>query len=484
MKLDPGACYRALLARDPRFDGVFFTGVSTTGVYCRPVCTARTPRERSCTFYRSGAEAEKAGFRACLRCRPELAPGNASVDAVSDLVRRAVARIDAGGLNERSVDELAGSLGVTDRHLRRAMEAELGVSPVELAQSRRLALAKQLLHDTRLDLVAIAFASGFASVRRFNALFRARFGRAPSDVRRKIGPTGRAGSQRSDPGVVLVLDYRAPLDWTALLGFLAGRAIPGVERVADGAYERTIRLGALRGTVSVRPHARRSALSVQVSPGLEGALMALAMRLRALFDLDADPRAVDAHLALDPLLAPAVRAHPGLRVPGAFDPFEMAVRALLGQQVSVRAASTLAGRLVRAFGEPLAEPDRQLFPLPERLAGESAAALAGIGLPLARAESLRSLAAACADGTLEFQFTPPRELVTRLQELPGIGPWSAEYIAMRARGDPDAFPAGDLGIRKALGGLTPARARERARRWSPWRSYAVMHLWTRLSEGI
>lgn len=474
MHLDPAACYRALQARDPRFDGVFFTAVRTTRIYCRPVCTARTPRASRCTFYATGAAAEKAGYRACLKCRPELAPGRAPVDAVSDLVRRAVAAIDAGALNERSVDELASSLGVTDRHLRRAMERELGVTPVELAQSRRIALAKQLLHDTDLDLAQIAFASGFASVRRFNALFRDRFGQPPSAVRRQLG--SRAA------GLVLVLDYRPPLDWAALLAFLAGRAIPGVEQVRDGVYARTVCLGAHRGRIQVAPHPRRAALSVSVSPGLEAALMPLATRVRALFDLDAAPLAVADHLGRDALLAPLLERHPGLRVPGAFDAFEMAVRALLGQQVSVRAATTLAGRLVQAFGDPL-DDGAFAFPLPARLADAPVDAIARIGLPRQRAESLRALATACATGALDLDATPPARLKEELVELPGIGPWSAEYIAMRARHDPDAFPASDLGLRKALGGLTPARAAARARAWSPWRSYAVLHLWTRLSEG-
>lgn len=490
VNLDQDACYQALLARDPRFDGVFFTGVSTTGIYCRPVCRARTPRRTSCTFYRTGAEAEKAGYRACLRCRPELAPGNSSVDAVSHLVARAVAHIEAGAFNERTVDQLAGSLGVTDRHLRRAMESELGITPVELAQSRRIALAKQLLHDTSLDLAQVAFASGFSSVRRFNALFHARFGRPPSEVRRSIVAPARRGT--AGDSVALVLDYRPPLGWDGLLGFLGARAIPGVERVTGGMYERTVRIGERSGTVAVRPHGRRNALTAIVSPGLTGALMPIAARLRALFDLDANPVTIGRQLARDPLLAGSVRAHPGLRVPGAFDPFEMSVRAVLGQQVSVRAATTLAGRLARAFGSSLAfagPPAGDLapslvFPAAPRLAALTTEDIAAIGLPRARAASLGALARASASGTLDLApGQPPRELVARLEALPGLGPWSAEYIAMRALGDPDAFPAGDLGVRKALGGCSPARARDLAAAWSPWRSYAVMHLWTRLSEG-
>ena len=471
MQLDPEACYRALLTRDPRFDGVFFVAVKTTGIYCRPVCRARTPRASSCTFHRSAALAEKAGYRACLRCRPELAPGNSSTDAVPHLVARAVREIEAGALNERSVDQLAGSLGVTDRHLRRAMESELGVTPVELAQSKRVALAKQLLHDTDLPLAEVAFASGFASVRRFNALFRATFGRPPSALRATLR---RGGARGAPDAVTLVLDYRPPLDWASLTGFLAARAIPGVERVEAGRYERTVRLGTRTGSLVVEPHPTRAALVARVTPGLTGALMAVAARLRALFDLDCQPAAVASHLSRDPRLAPLVAARPGLRVPGAFDVFEMSVRAVLGQQVTVRGATTLAGRLVERFGEPGPAPHR-LFPTPERLAEASVDAIAAIGMPGTRAAALRGLAAACARG----------ELPADLTALPGFGPWTAEYVGMRARHLPDAFPASDLGIRKALGGCTAAAALDASRPWSPWRSYAAMYLWSRLSiEGV
>ena len=452
MQLEPEACYRAMLARDPRFDGVFFVGVTTTGVYCRPICRVKAPRRSSCTFHASAALAEKAGFRACLRCRPELAPGRAPADAVPDLVRRAVRAIDAGALNERSVDELAGSLGVTDRHLRRAMEVVLGVGPVELAQSRRVALAKRLLHDTDLPLAQVAFASGFSSVRRFNALFLERFGRAPSALRASLR---RGGG--TDERLALVLDYRPPLDWPALTAFLAARAIPGVERVAEGRYERTVRVGGVAGEVSVEPHATRTALVARVSPALAPQLMHVVARLRALFDLDCEPAAVAAHLGGDRRLAPLVRAHPGLRVPGAFDPFETAVRAVLGQQVSVRAATTLAGRLA-------ARGDFAAF-----LNGASVGEIARVGMPGARAATLKALAEAWGNGL---------HLLERLDGLPGVGPWTRAYVGMRALGMPDAFPASDLGVRKALGGANAKEAERLSRAWSPWRSYAVMYLWT------
>lgn len=481
MLLDADTCYRALEARDGRFDGVFFVAVSTTGIYCRPVCRARTPGRDRCAFYGSAAAAERAGFRACFRCRPELAPGSGPTAALPRLVEGAVARIEAGFLNHGDVDALAAELGVSGRHLRRAMEAELGISPVELAQTRRLALAKQLLQDTALPLAEVAFASGFQSVRRFNALFQERFGRAPSSIRREHGAAAAAGT------LALRLDYRPPLDWDALLAFLAGRATAGVERIEGGVYRRTVRLGEARGWIAVRHDERRRALIVDVPHALAGALMPLSARLRALFDLDAHPAAVAAQLGGDPLLADAVRRRPGLRVPGAFDGFETTVRAILGQQVSVRAATTLSGRLAARFGDPVEAPVDGLathFPTPERLAAASEDEVATLGMPGARARALLAVARAAASGEVQLDRPgDPEAAMAALCALPGIGDWTAHYVAMRALRWPDAFPAGDLAVRKALGGLRERAAVARAEAWRPWRAYAVMHLWTSLSEG-
>lgn len=479
--LENETCYRALTARDRRFDGLFFVGVSTTGIYCRPVCTARTPRPERCAFYRTAAEAEHAGFRACLLCRPELAPGSAPVDSVPRLVAAAVSRIEGGFLNESSLDELAAELGVTSRHLRRAMETELGVSPVELAQSRRLALAKQLLQDTALPLAEVAFASGFQSVRRFNALFQERFGRPPSELRRASDET--VGSR----SLVLRLDYRPPLDWEQLLLYLRGRAIPGVEHVGDSEYQRTVRLGGKTGWLVVRKDPKRPALLAEVSLSLAGGLMQVATRLRALFDLDAQPEVISECLGRDALLARCVQARPGLRVLGAFEPFELTVRAILGQQVTVRAATTLSGRLVARFGEPVDGPHAELsrlFPLPETLAAASEDDVAALGLPGARARSLLGVARAVAEGSVRLdRHAEVDGTMAALEALPGIGAWTAHYVAMRALRWPDAFPASDLGIRKALGGVTAKEASARAEAWRPWRSYAAIHLWTSLSEG-
>jgi AraC family transcriptional regulator of adaptative response / DNA-3-methyladenine glycosylase II len=472
--------YRALSARDARFDGVFFVGVQTTGIYCRPVCRARTPGADRCVFFHRAAEAERGGFRACFRCRPELAPGNGPVDSVPRLVEAAMARIEAGALNEGSLDALAGELGVTGRHLRRAMAAELGVSPVELAQSRRLALAKQLLHETGLPLAEIAFASGFSSVRRFNALFQARFGGPPSSLR-------RARALAETDAISLRLDYRPPLDWPALVGFLGARAIPGVESVEGSVYRRSVRLGDRTGWIAVHHDPARPALRAEISLSLAGALMPLVGRLRALFDLDAHPTAIDAHLGADPTLAALVARRPGLRVPGAFDGFETAIRAVLGQQVSVRAATTVSGRLAHALGDPVETPFAdvtRLFPRAEVVAGATEAAIATLGMPGARARTVLALAGAVASGSVRLDRRgDAARAMEQLEALPGVGAWTAHYVAMRALGWPDAFPASDLALRQALGGITARDALTTAEPWRPWRAYAALHLWTNLSEG-
>lgn len=481
--LDADACYRALAAHDARFDGLFYVAVSTTGIYCRPVCRARTPRRDRCTFYRLAVEAERAGYRACFRCRPELAPGGAPVDAVPLLVARALSHIEEGYLNEHSIEELAGECGVSSRHLRRAVEEELGVAPVELAQSRRLSLAKQLLQDSSLPLADIALSSGFRSVRRFNALFQARFGRPPSAIRREHGDS-------SSPRAIRVrLDFRPPLDWDALLRFLEARSIPGVESVVKGEYRRTVRLGAKVGTVVVRRHPDRPAVIADVSFSLGSELMQIASRLRALLDLDAEPEVVAGHLRRDGRLRPLIARSPGLRVPGAFDTFEIVVRAVLGQRVSVRAATVFAGRLAGRFGTALPNEGgprslTHVFPAPRSLAERGADEIASIGLPRARAETILAVARGFATGSMALRRGDDvAEAMRRLEELPGIGPWTAQYVAMRALRFPDAFPASDLGVRKALGGVTAAGATRLSEPWRPWRSYAVMHLWSSLSTG-
>jgi AraC family transcriptional regulator, regulatory protein of adaptative response / DNA-3-methyladenine glycosylase II len=482
--LTDNARYAALTARDPRFDGVFFVGVSTTGIYCRPICPARTPARTRCEFFPTPVLAERAGFRACFRCRPELAPGNASVDAVDALVAGATQRIAEGALNDDSLDKLAAELGVTARHLRRSLEAKLGVSPVELAQSRRLALAKQLLQDTGLSLTEIAFAAGFGSVRRFNAVFAEKMGSAPSALRRKHVP---AASEAADVGMLnLRLDYRAPYDWDRLLGFLRGRAIPGVELVGDSSYRRVVQLGGHVGEIKVTRAAKREALQLAVAPTLLPVLMPLVARVRRMFDLDARPDLINRALRRDTILGPMIAKRPGLRVPGAIDPFEASVRALLGQQVSVAAATTLAGRFAAQLGSPYVGSAglAYRFPTADEVVAAGPIRIAKLGLPQARGTAIHTFAREIASGALRLDAACELDrFVAQLVELPGIGPWTAHYLAMRALHVPDAFPALDLGVQKALKRSGAKAAEARAEAWRPFRSYAVLHLWTSLGES-
>lgn len=472
--LDAAQCYRALAARDARFDGVFFVGVKTTGIYCRPVCRARTPREARCVYFARAVDAERDGFRACFRCRPELAPGHAPVDALSRHVRRAMARIEEGALNEGSLETLARELGITGRHLRRAMEQELGCAPVVYAQSRRLALAKQLLHETALPMADVAFAAGFQSVRRFNAAFARTFRVAPSRL--------RSERRASDAAAIsLRLDYRPPLAWPELLAFLAARAIKGVEVVSDREYARTLRIGEHRGVVRVA--AGDGCVLAQIGVGLAPVLMAVVAKLRALFDLDAEPTAVAAQLARDPFLRPHVARTPGLRVPGTVDPFEISVRAVLGQQVSVAAATTLCGRFVDAYGDAFATEHAALtatFPAASAVATLKPAAIAKrIRIPEARARTIVGLARAQIP---LGRGCDPDATIRALQALDGIGPWTASYIAMRALRHSDALPAGDLVLRQKLAVADARGVEARAEAWRPWRAYGVMHTWRAVSN--
>ncbi len=481
MELDADACYRALVTHDARFDGAFFVGVKTTGIYCRPVCRARTPRRERCEFFRRAALAEKAGFRACFRCRPERAPGHASVDAVSRLVAAAARSIDEGALNHSSVERLAQRLGVGGRHLRRVMQAELGVGPIELGLSKRIALARELLLGTSLPMTQVALSSGFSSVRRFNDAYRKSQGMTPSDVRRPRCATAAAGALR------VVLDVRAPFDARSAFAFLRARAVPGSDAFIGDAYVRAVVLDRAQGSIAISPAHERDAVVLEVSSSLAPALMNLAARTRRLFDTDADPTLIAGHLSRDPVLARRVRTRPALRVMGAFEPFEWAVRAVLGQQISVRAALTIASRLLAKLGTPQQHDGLQhplyAWPDAQRLAGAKLTTLTALGLTKARAATLLGLARAVADGTLVLdRGAAPTTTRDALLALPGIGPWTAQYIELRALGWPDAFPAGDLGLRKALGGISTAECAARSERWRPWRAYAATHLWLGLSE--
>ena len=474
--LNTDHCYRALQSKDSRFDGKFFVGVSSTGIYCRPVCTAKTPMRTRCTFFPSAAAAEGAGYRPCLRCRPELAPGNACVDAPQRIAHSAASLIDDGFLEEQDLAKLAERLGVTDRHLRRVFQAEFGVAPVGYAQTQRLLLAKRLLTDTALTVTDIALASGFGSVRRFNALFQARYRMQPNRLRHD--PVAGA-DQPGNAGMRFELAYRPPLAWDTLLAFLAHRAVLGVESVDGDEYRRTVAIthgGVLhRGWVAVRPARRRATLRVSVSPELAKVVPPVLARIKRLFDLACDPHVVAAQLG------PLADAHPGLRVPGAFDGFEMAVRAILGQQVTVKAATTLSGRIARNFGTELVTPWNELthtFPSAATVAALTVDDVARHGIIASRSRSILALAAQIADGTLALApGVDVDRTMAMLRELPGIGEWTAQYIAMRALAWPDAFPHTDLGVMKALGEKSPKRVLARAEPWQPWRAYAVMHLW-------
>lgn len=480
MPLDPDACWDAFAARDPRFDGRFVAAVTTTRIYCRPGCPARLPLRGHVRFYPHAAAAHAAGFRPCRRCRPDAAPGSPAGAGASATVARALRLIEGGALDGDGLEALADRLGQTSRHLTRLFREHLGTTPGAVARLRRVHFARQLVVETALPIAEVAFAAGFGSVRQFNAAFRAAFAATPGALR------GRRAAGGGGP-IALELRYRPPLDWAALTAFLAARAIPGVEAVADGAYARTHRVAGGAALVRLSAVAGAPRVRLEVSPPSAAALLDLAARARRLLDLDADPAAVAAALGGDPILGPSVAARPGLRVPGAWDGFEVAVRAILGQQVSVKGATTLAGRLVEACGTRLAVPAQgltHLFPAPAAVAAVDPARL---GLPRARAEALVGLARAVERGEVELRpGASLDETVAALRALPGVGPWTAQYLAMRAAGEPDAFPAGDLGIRKALGGGAPAPEREAERRadaWRPWRAYAAMHLWASLGAG-
>lgn len=478
MLVDDDVAYRALKARDARFDGVFFVGVSSTGIYCRPVCPARVARREHCRFFASAGAAEKAGFRPCLRCRPELAPGHAPVDQAQRLAAAMLHRVDEGFADEAvGLEDIAAEFGVSSRQLRRVVQQELGVSPMELIQTRRLLLAKQLLTETALSVIDVAFASGFASLRRFNAAFRARYRMPPSRLRSLAAQGGSSAATSS----TLLLCYRPPYDWEGMLQFLQGRMLQGVECVEAGTYARTVRLGTCVGWVRVSHVPEKRALAVEFAHSLVPVLPALLGRLRALFDLSARPDVISQHLVEDALLRKAVLASPGLRVPGAFDGFEMTVRAILGQQITVKAATRLACRFVEAFGEETVTPVAgltRLSPQPEVVARASLEAVASLGIIRTRAACMVAVAEAFRSGALVLdEGTLPEAAIEQLVALPGIGPWTAHYVAMRALRWTDAFPKEDVAVRNRLGGVTAREAEALSQRWRPWRSYAVLHVW-------
>lgn len=483
--LDDKACYAALRAHDDRFDGRFFVGVSSTGIYCRPICRVKLPKEENCSFYKSAAAAEAAGYRPCLKCRPELAPGLAPVDAVTRIARKAALMIEEDCLADRKISDLAAMLGITDRHLRRIFAAEYGVSPVQYLQTKKLLFAKNLLTDTRLPVTEVAMISGFGSIRRFNDLFQKHYKLSPSRLRKNEKIISSNCEEIS-----LLLGYRPPYDWERLVSFLAGRAIPGVESVTGGVYRRTVSIrnaGVIyRGWVSVANVPRKNSVSVTVAPSLLPVLTPVLARIRNLFDINCNPAEVYEKLMIMNQLAAGTYGL-GTRLPGCFDPFEISVRAILGQQVTVKAARTLAMRLAEAFGEKIITPFEELsytFPGPEifqDLEGPVANYLGPLGIIGTRARSISALAEALTTGHITFsQNADPENEMKKILDLPGFGSWTVQYIGMRAFSWPDAFPHTDYGVKKALPGMTPAEILELSQAWRPWRSYATIALWNSL----
>jgi AraC family transcriptional regulator, regulatory protein of adaptative response / DNA-3-methyladenine glycosylase II len=479
MNLDWQVCSRARLSRDARFDGKFFIGVLGSGVYCRSICPAPTAKEKNVRYFPSAAAAAEAGFRPCLRCRPESSPGTPAWLGTSNTVSRALRLIGESGIEDGGVEVLAERLGVGSRHLRRLFLRHLGATPIAVAQTRRLHFAKKLIDETSLPMSQIALAAGFGCVRRFNAGIRTVYHRTPTQIRRL------ARQKNMQPGnqYVFRLHFRPPYHWQGMLAFLSPRATPGVEVVENGTYRRTISLHGRHGYFEVSLDEARPALIVRIEFGDPHSLFFIIERIRAMFDLTADWSAIVQNLKTDPVLAGRVEADPGLRVPGCWNGFELATRAILGQQITVKGATALAGKLVSSFGKPFSTASglTHLFPAPEVLADAN---LASIGMPTARAETIRALARAVCDGKIRFEGVVDSDaFLNRLCEIPGIGKWTAQYVAMRALGEPDAFPSSDLGLLRAMSLESSRELEHRAQAWRPWRAYAAMYLWKIFGES-
>jgi len=462
VELDTEICRRARISRDARFDGRFFVGVTSTGIYCRPVCPAPQALENNVQYFPTAAAAAGSGLRPCLRCRPEVSPGTPAWNGVSTTVARGLRLIGEGALDEDSVEGLAARLGIGSRHLRRLFLEHLGATPVAIAQARRLQFAKRLIDETAMPLTEVALAAGFGSIRRFNATIEDAYRRTPRELRRLAGTPAAA-----QPGEhVLHLHFRPPLDWTALLDFMRIRAISPIEEVSADCYRRRFFWNGIYGKLEARLAGNAVRLAVTYPDAR--ALLAITERVRRMFDLDADPAVIAAQLQVDPALEKRIRKRPGLRIPGAWDVWEAGVRAIAGQQVSVRAATTIAARLVARFG------DGCRFPPPLALAE---ADIEAAGVPGKRAGTIRRFAASALSGAVCLsQGAEPEAFRRSLTAISGIGEWTAQYVSLRALGDPDAFPAGDLGLRKALG-CDPREMKSRSEAWRPWRAYAAMYLW-------
>lgn len=485
-------CERARLARDSRFDGRFFVGVSTTGIYCRPICPAVAPKSENVSYYPSAAAASEAGFRPCLRCRPECAPGTPAWSGSSTTVRRGLKLIAGGALDEGNIEQLSDRLGVTSRHLRRLFTKHLGASPLAVAHTQRLHFAKRLIDETALSMSHISSAAGYGSIRRFNDTFKKTYGRTPRELR-KFDDESKRGDNAATLSVRL--PYRKPFSWPAMLEFFAGRATPGVESVDGSCYRRTISVGGRHGVIAISPQKQSAYLTLTLTCVDTGALFEIVQRSREVFDLDAPIDEITTTLKRDAALRELIRKSPGIRVPGAWDGFELIVRAILGQQISVKAATTLAGRIANRYGEKLSlsvgSTDTglsRIFPSAERL---MRARFSNIGIVTSRAESIRRVAAAVVNGDLSFDVAQePEEICRSLTAIKGVGDWTAQYAAMRALKNPDAFPSTDLGLLKAHGSIenrgvhaTPAGLLRRAEAWRPWRAYAALLLWGSLANS-
>ncbi|MGI1679215.1 MAG: helix-turn-helix domain-containing protein [Cellvibrionaceae bacterium] len=514
--LDSEECYAAMQAHDFRFDGVFFVAVSTTKIYCRPICRVRLPKLDRCTFYHNAASAEQAGYRPCLRCRPELAPGNAQMDAVKRVAQMAASRIKAGALSDNNVEALAKEFGISDRQLRRSIETEYGVSPVNLAQTYRLLLAKQLLTDTQLKITDVAFASGFSSVRRFNDAFKTKYRLNPSALRKSNTVTNKRknnSSLTSEQGIILRLGYRPPIAWSTLIHFLCSRGNSRVDCIqkdkkGNDVYYKTVSitvpladpipasidkesnsnqlLSTTTGWISAIQDEKRHQIIVELSHNLLPHLVSLQIKLRELFDLDANPTVIEKHLGRDKKLKKIINENSGIRIAGTLDGFELALRAVLGQQISVKAATTVFGRFVDKFGDDVETPVAGLdktSPNPAAIAKASIEDIIGLGLTQRRAATVKALAVATVDSTIPWGSSDHEFILKRLLDVSGIGPWTAQYVAMRALREPNAFPESDLGLMKALNVEKPVEVLAHAKKWAPWRAYGAIYLWTALSAG-
>jgi len=479
---------RARLSRDARFDGHFFVGVKTTGIYCRPICPAVAPKSENVTFYPSAAAAGEAGFRPCLRCRPECAPGTPAWSGTSTTVRRGLRLISNGALDDGSIEDLAERLGVTSRHLRRLFSRHLGASPLAVAHTQRLHFAKSLIDQTSLPLAHIATAAGYGSVRRFNDTFRKTYGRSPRELRRHNEDPLECGAALS-----VRLPYRKPFDWPVMMEFFGGRATPGVEQLIDGVYFRSVAVEGVPGVIECRHNAKDENISVSLHGIATTDVFQVVQRVREMLDLDAPVADINDAFSGDRQLGKIIARWPGIRVPGAWDGFELTVRAILGQQVSVKAATTIAARIAERYGEKFELPASvhahagscniaRVFPTPDRLAR---ARFNGIGLVTSRIETIRQVASAVLRGDISFDaIQDPDEFCATLTSIRGIGDWTAQYVAMRALKFPDAFPDSDLGLLKAVSKKTrinPAELKRRAEAWRPWRAYAALLLWSSLS---